>query len=386
MTAADRRRIAWWATAGLAACVALALRDLAAVVVKTRVGPLYDRTIGEETILPYYLGWVLLTPLIFFLARRVPFRRDGWVRPLAFHFVTSVIVTAVARVAWTNFGAVYFAGVPWAKLPNPLSPYWTQYALWRSVTDTFVYWLILAAGFALHIYDENRAREQQSAELQRSLVAAQVEALKMKLQPHFLFNTLNSISFLAVEKDVEGVVTMVERLGDLLRSSMQSGGSHLVTVGEELGLLDQYLSIEEIRFTDRLHVIRRIAPEAIKARIPSLVLQPIIENSIKHGFSRRIDAGRLEIAIRRENDALVVTVEDDGPGVPPGWDLATHCGRGLKNVIERLDKLYPGAWDFTLDNQARGGAFARLRIPWQVQPATGAGSLPAIGYLAPAGR
>jgi len=386
MTTADRRRIAWWATAGLAACVALALRDLAAVVVKTRVGPLYEHTIGEETIAPYYLGWLLLTPLIFFLARRVPFRRDRWVRPLVFHLVTSVIITAVARVAWTNFGAVYFAGVSWAKLPNPLSLYWTQYAAWRAVTDTFVYWLILTAGFALHIYDKNRAREQHAAELQRALVTAQVEALKMKLQPHFLFNTLNSISFLAVERDTDGVVTMVERLGSLLRSSMQSSGSHLVTVGEELGLLDQYLSIEEIRFTDRLHVIRCIAPEAMNALIPSLVLQPIIENSIKHGFSRRIDAGRLEIGILRGGDELVVTVEDDGPGVPPGWALATHCGRGLKNVIERLDKLYPGAWDFTLENQARGGAIARLRIPWQVQPGTGAGPLPAVGYLAPAGR
>ncbi len=93
----------------------------------------------------------------------------------------------------------------------------------------------------------------------------------------------------------------------------------------------------------------------------------MIENSIKHGFSRRIDASRLDLAIRREGDSLVVTVADDGPGVPPGWDLATHCGRGLKNVIERLDRLYPGEWGFTLGNQRDGGAIARLRIPWQVR-------------------
>ena len=142
--------------------------------------------------------------------------------------VSRVLITAateyyakVAATEATGFGAVYFAGVPWAKLPNPLSPYWTQYALWRSVTDTFVYWLILAAGFALHIYDENRAREQQSAELQRSLVAAQVEALKMKLQPHFLFNTLNSIASLIPENPRQAEDT-VSRLATLLRFSLDA--------------------------------------------------------------------------------------------------------------------------------------------------------------------
>jgi sensor histidine kinase YesM len=215
---------------------------------------------------------------------------------------------------------------------------------------------------------------RQAAELEGALVTAQVEALKVKLQPHFLFNTLNSIGFLALEKDAAGVVRMVERLGALLRSSMPSGGPQLVTVGEELALLDQYLSIEEIRFADRLRVTRRIPPSVLHALIPSLVLQPMVENSIKHGLSRRIDAGHLEIAIARERDFLVVTVEDDGPGVPPGWDLATHCGRGLKNVIERLEKLFPGTWSFTLRNRPHGGAVSRLRLPWQVAPDTIAGT------------
>jgi LytS/YehU family sensor histidine kinase len=254
------------------------------------------------------------------------------------------------------------------------------------VTDPLTYGMILAAGFALRAYDENRERERNAADMRRALVASQVEALKMRLQPHFLFNTLNSISFLAVEKDVDGVVSMVDRLGGLLRSSMQVTGRQLVTVREELALANQYLEIEEIRFTDRLTVTRRIAPGVMDALIPSLVLQPMIENSIKHGFSRRIDASRLEIAIRRDGDALVVTVEDDGPGVPPGWDLATHCGRGLKNVIERLEKLYPGDWGFSLRNQPRGGAIARLRIPWQERPATTPDPLPLAGRLAPAGQ
>ncbi len=364
--AQTRRTIAGWVAVALAVCAALALRDVAKDMVQSQINwPLYLHTIGEEGPIWYYMGWAALTPFIFALARRVPVRRDHLFAPLAFHLGTSVIITAAARAVLTDLGAVYLAGVPWAKLPNLLTPFWTNYAAYRAVADTSIYWLILVAGFALHAYDEDQARERQAADLQRALVSAQVDALKMKLQPHFLFNTLNSISFLAVERDTDGLVAMVERLGGLLRSSIQSGGAHQVTVRQELSLLEQYLSIEEIRFSDRLRVVRCIDPRTLEALIPSLVLQPMIENSIKHGFSRRLDAGRLEIAIRREGEALVLTVEDDGPGLPPGWDLATHCGRGLKNVLERLDKLYPGAWRFTLENQPRGGAIATLRVPWQ---------------------
>jgi signal transduction histidine kinase len=387
MTAADRRRIAWWIVAALAVCAALSLSDVAATVVSWRMDrDVYVHAIGEGGEIAYWLGWLPLAPLVFFLARRVPFRRDRWAVPLAFHLVTSVIITTAARVALTNLGAVYLGGARWADMPGLLTPFWAQYALYCAVSDTVIYWLILAAGIALVAWDEGQARRRHAADLQRALVAAQVDALKMKLQPHFLFNTLNSIAFLAVEKDAAAVVMFVERLGNLLRSSMQSGASQLVTVGEELALLDEYLSIEEVRFADRLRVVRHIAPAALHALIPSLVLQPVIENSIKHGFSRRIDASRLEIAIRREGRDLVVTVEDDGPGVPPEWDLATRCGRGLKNVIERLDKLYPGAWAFTLKNRPGGGAVARLRMPWQTKTAPEARPLPALGLFAASGR
>jgi two-component system, LytTR family, sensor kinase len=382
------RRIAWLAAGALGVCIALALRATTFAAISRHLDPRYDLRPSEVVSwsFAYYLCWAALTPLIFSLARRVPLTRRRWAGPLAFHLATSVVVSALAPTMTCFLFSLVSRRVPWAELVGPMMAYWTRTAAARAVSDPLTYWMILAAGSALSAFDEDRRREQQAAELRRALVAAQVEALKMKLQPHFLFNTLNSISFLAVEKDTDGVVTMVERLGGLLRASMQVTGSQLVSVGEELALVDQYLAIEEIRFTDRLHVTRRIAPGAVDALIPSFVLQPMIENSIKHGFSRRIDASRLELAIRRDGDALVVTVEDDGPGVPPGWDLATHCGRGLKNVIERLEKLFPGAWAFSLRNQPSGGAIARLRIPWQGPPSTRSAPLPVVGYLAPAGR
>ncbi len=385
MMSPSRRRLALWAAGAVAVPAALALRGVATYAARARVD---WHAIGEEgpLRLTYYLGWAALTPLIFFLARRVSFRRDRWMPPLVFHLVTSAIITAAWRVAMTLLGAVYLGRIPWASLPDLLGPFWTRYAVYCIVADTFIYWLILAAGLAVAAWDEDQARRRHAADLQRELVAAQVATLKMKLQPHFLFNTLNSISFLAVEKDADGVVRMVERLGALLRSSMQAGGNQLVTVREELALLDEYLAIEEIRFADRLRVVRRIPPAVMDALVPSLILQPVIENSIKHGFSRRIDATRLEIAIHREGDDLAVTVEDDGPGVPPGWDLATHCGRGLKNVIERVEKIYPGAWTFTLKNQQPGGAIARLRIPWQTERTAHVLPLPSVEHVTSGGR
>jgi len=369
MTAARRRRIAWWVAAAVAVCVALALRDFAAAAIRSQLDPrLWPATTGQRAArgLTNSLMWAALTPLIFALARRVPFRTGHWPRPLVFHLVTGLAITASVSVLFGHYAGSVLRGLGSSEAPGPLPPFWwAGLGAYFATANSSTYWLILAAGIALRAHDEDQEKQRQSAELQRALVVAQVDALKMKLQPHFLFNTLNSISFLAVDKDAEAVVTMVERLGGLLRSSMQSGGRQFVTVGEELLLLDQYLAIEEVRFSDRLRVVRRIDAQASDALLPSLILQPMIENSIKHGFSQRIDASRLEIAIRRDGDTLVVTVEDDGPGLPPGWDLATHCGRGLKNVIERLDKLYPGAWAFTLENRPRGGATARLTVPWR---------------------
>jgi two-component system LytT family sensor kinase len=388
MAAQPWRRFAQWMAAAIGICLALALQDTAVYVIDLGTDPRMRLKLPEEApwFVIYYAMWAVLTPLIFASARRVPISRQRWAAPVAFHIAVSVAVSAtVPTLLYFLFCAVW-RGEPLAVLLGPSLPFWASAAAARAIIDPITYWMILAAGFALCAFDDNRERQRNAAELHRALIAAQVEALKMKLQPHFLFNTLNSISFLAVEKDVGGVVAMVERLAALLRSSIQVAGSQLVAVREELALADQYLAIEEVRFTDRLRVTRRIAPGAVDALIPSLVLQPMIENSIKHGFSRRIDASRIDVAIRRDGDSLVVTVADDGPGVPPGWDLATHCGRGLKNVIERLEKIYPGEWGFTIRNQPQGGAIARLRIPWQEQPEAAPEPVTAVRTLAPAAR
>jgi two-component system LytT family sensor kinase len=358
-------RAALLVTGALVVCAALALRNTVMAVIAERLDPRFRLGFAGEAAwyVLYYLMWAALTPLIFFLGKRVRFRRDSWLSPLAFHAGASLVVAVVAPTGLAILFGGLVLGRGWPHPGELLMPFWTRYAALRAVADTSLYWLILAAGNALRVYDETQARRLQAADLERSLVAAQVDVLKMKLQPHFLFNTLNSIGFLALEKDSAAVVTMVERLANLLRASMQAG-SQLVPLEEEMALLNEYLAIEEMRFGDRLRVVRRVDPAAIRAYVPSLILQPIVENSIKHGFSQRLDAGRLEITAFREQDALHIVVGDDGPGLPPGWELATHCGRGLQNVMERLDALYRSAWSLSLKGGDAGGTIVELRIPY----------------------
>ncbi|MDO8835112.1 MAG: histidine kinase, partial [Vicinamibacterales bacterium] len=333
------RRAALFGAAAAVVCALLALRTVGARYLTATLDRDFLLSDIDERVLwsvMYYAMWAVLTPFIFASARRYPVRRDRWAGPLVVHGVAGLVVSAVGLVLLS----VLFGGLArreWASLGSLVSSAWLQLGAVHAVADSLVYWVILAAGHGLRLYDESQARRLRTAELERSLVAAQVDSLKMKLQPHFLFNTLNTISFLAIERDTATVGEVVERLGSLLRASMASNGRHLVPLDDELALLDEYLAIEELRFKDRLRVVRRIDPAARAARVPSLVLQPIVENSIKHGFSMRLDASRLEIDARRDGEDLYVTVRDDGPGLPPGWDLATQCGRGLRNVVERLD-------------------------------------------------
>jgi two-component system LytT family sensor kinase len=372
----------------LLACAVLALRDTASSAVGATLDPrireLDDIRDYAAWMVLYCMMWAALTPLVFFLADRVRFRPDRWFGPLAFHAGAGLVMATVAPTCL----AVLFGGVVlrrgWPHAADLLSPFWTHYAAYRAIADTWLYWLILAAGIAIRVYDEAVTRRLLAADLERSLATAQLDVLKMKLQPHFLFNTLNSIRFLALERDGQAVVTLVEKLGNLLRASMQAGSTPLVPLEQELALLDEYLAIEEVRFGDRLRIARRVDPDASRCRLPSLVLQPIVENSIKHGFSRRLGATHLEIVASREADSLHVVVRDDGPGLPAGWDLATDCGRGLKNVIERLDALYRGKWSLTVRNAETAGTIVDLRIPYS-ERAEPAPTRPLGGPVAEAG-
>ena len=309
----------------------------------------------------YYLAWVMVTPGIIWLSRRVPLTGRRWRRALVFHLFVPVLGSVPFLALTVVLDAVFGQGLPPLDF---LASFWWRIPLMEIVAVVPVYWLVLGAATALQVYRDREANQLQAIELQRSLTSAQLDAMRMKLHPHFLFNTLNAVASLARSGETDGVGQVVEHLGTLLRLSMETSGRQLVTLDEELALVDEHLAIEEMRFKDRLHVIRRIDPACRGALVPSVILQPLVENAITHGLSRRLDASLLEISARQDGPYLRVAVRDDGPGLPPGWRFATGARGGLKNVTERLQALYGGAFGFDIQNSATGGTIAELRLPF----------------------
>ncbi|MCA1557757.1 MAG: histidine kinase, partial [Acidobacteria bacterium] len=226
-----------------------------------------------------------------------------------------------------------------------------------------IYWVILGIDHALRYYTKYRERELQASQLEARLAQAQLQVLKMQLHPHFLFNTLHAISTL-MHRDVEAADRMIARLSDLLRLALDNEGVQEVTLKQELELLERYLEIEQTRFRDRLTVEMRIEPEVLDARVPNLILQPLVENAIQHGITPRRGQGRIEIGARRTNGTLDIYVRDDGRGLAGATDETVKEGVGLSNTRARLLQLYGGHARFELRCPPEGGTLASLAIPF----------------------
>jgi len=309
-----------------------------------------------------YVAWALVTPGILYLARKVPLLGRRRVRALAFHAAVPIAGSLPFFCYRLLVNAAFGLQLPgWAALAKVP---WDRVFVLQGVAAVPAYWLLLGVGTALQFSRDLSANELRELELRRSLAAAQLDGLKMKLQPHFLFNTLNGIASLARAGDTDAVVRVVEHLGTLLRLSMEMSARQFVTLDEELALVDAYLAIEAIRFGDRLRIVRRVEPDTRRALVPNLIFQPLVENALVHGLSRRLDASLLELVARREGSVLHIAVRDDGPGLPAGWNLARDAGTGLKNVRDRIRSLFPGASGFRVENGATGGAVALLSIPF----------------------
>ncbi len=313
----------------------------------------------------YYLLWALAAPGVFWLARRVPLAspqsgRAGARRHFAVAIATHILVPAVGAVPFLLLRIVL--GEAW---PVSLVE-WRMCIVSQVATALPIYWLLVALATAHAQLREHAANELRAAALQRSLAEAELEALRMKVQPHFLFNTLNAMASLAGSGETASVTRIVEHLGNLLRLSMDTGGRQMVTLEEELALVDEYLEIDQIRFGERLRIGRRIAGDVRHAIVPNLVLQPLVENALTHGVARRLGAGLLEIHASRDDGTLRVSVRDDGPGLPPGWRLSTQAGGSLRTVVERLQMLYGDRARLEMDNDRSGGAIAMLTLPLTV--------------------
>ena len=329
----------------------------------TYLGALQDNVhISWERILSGYLAdfylWGMLSPLIFLLARRFELRKH-FPRNLFIHLGVSIVlsgfvISAASPLVWylgyVNLERNPTLAILWRN--NAFSAYYFHQGL-------TIYWTTLVVAHALYYYRGLRQNEAQTARLTAQLAQAQLQALKMQIHPHFLFNTLNSIAAL-LHKDVEAADRMIARLGDFLRLTLKSSDAHTVDFEQELEFLKCYLDIEHIRFQDRLTVELDIDPQALTAIVPNLILQPIVENAVRHGVARQTNHGHIIIRARREHERLIIRVEDNGPGLNA---KSNGSGIGLSNTRARLEQFYGRDFSFQIANSAERGASVTLDVP-----------------------
>jgi two-component system LytT family sensor kinase len=299
--------------------------------------------------------WAFVTLAIFWLARRYPLERGRMLRSIPVHLVAAVVLALLRVVVMVEMSR----HVDWLGQRT----FNRQYYGWF---HNYLLFCVLLVGIAHAVlyYGRYRERERAAERLAAGLTEARLQALKMQLQPHFLFNTLNAISAL-IPADAKPARRMVARLGDLLRIALEHEETQQVTLREELAFLEPYLEIEQARLGDRLTVVMEIAPEALDARVPHLLLQPLVENAIRHGIAPRIEPGRIEIAVTLDGaDGLLhLQVRDDGVGMDLEGSTRTRKGVGLTNIQARLQQLYDGEHRFELVNGPHGGFIVRIDLP-----------------------
>jgi hypothetical protein len=319
---------------------------------------------------PSWLIAGLLAPLPLLLVGRMPVDRWGWRLAIPVHLAGALAFAAVhvlavsSYMSWQSDGTATFATLV-AKTSSLF------------IADLLLYAAIAGGAHALRFSREARAREVAASRLQASLTEARLAALRGQLNPHFLFNTLNAISTMALEGDRDRVVRTLGFLADLLRVSLDDQRPHLISLDEELEVLETYLDIQRTRLGDRLTVRVDIEPGAREALVPGMLLQPLVENAITHGIGRKPGPGTIEIHARRKDDSLQIDVSDSGPGFEaagesrPGavadgdGDGRPGGGIGLANTRARLAQLYGSRQQLSTGRGEQGGARVTVTLPWQ---------------------
>ncbi len=310
--------------------------------------------------LALYYTWAVLTPPLFWASRRFSIERENWAARVPL-LVGLAVVVAVGVDLVEDLLLYYVAQPPWADHIsfNPLESLFELDFL----NEFIISLAVLSVGFARDFFLRYQERRAHAARLQTQLTRARLDALRMQLNPHFLFNTLHAISTL-VEQDPKGVRRMVTRLSDLLRYALEERPSQEVPLRQELKFLEAYLDIQRIRFQDRLTIEQHAAQDALDALVPPLIMQPLVENAIKHGVSEVQGPGRITIRAWREGSVLYLSVADNGPGLPPGGDGMFEKGLGLRNTRARLEERYgPGA-ALSLRNGDGHGLVAEITLPY----------------------
>ena len=318
----------------------------------------FDREL--KTYLAQFWAWGLVTPLIAALDRRLPFSGRQLGMRVAAHLAASPIITLIGFYIMVLLRVALGISPPSSIHPGQVfSRMQIGWQLWFWL----IYWIVAGAIQAYRYYERYMNTELRLERLEHSFSEARLNALRMQLDPHFLFNALNTISS-HVERDPKLTRRMIEHLGDLLRMSLESKDRQEVPLTEEIAFLQHYLEIQKIRFGDQLRVVMAIAPEVKYAAVPSMFIQPLVENAIRHGISRRASGGTIVVRARPLAERLEIRVQDDGVGLPPGWRLEQQEGLGLSITRQRIEGLHPnGTSRFAVKNRMEGGTEVEVSLP-----------------------
>src|SRR6267154_295664 len=318
------------------------------------------------TLLLSWLPWILATPFVMRLGRRCPPVRlrpfSTWVRHIA--ACATIGLVAAAWIAWLEQLLN-----PWAKdpAPDPFAYLWLHKFYNGLLEYLFLYGAILLVSPILDSRERLAFQQTESARLNEQLSKAQLNALRRQIEPHFLFNTLNAIAGLVRERRNDAAVKMIAGLSDFLRRVVQDSDRQQVPLVEELEFAQKYLDIEKVRFAERLQVSVDVPGDLFPAQVPSLILQPMVENAVKHGIAKRVEGGAIRIAAARSNGLITLSVYNDGPPLPVQWD-DVRSGVGLSNVRTRLQSLYGDKFELRLQNEDSNGVTASVSIPFSFEP------------------
>lgn len=313
-----------------------------------------------------WLAWAPLTPAIVWLARRFSVISEAWKSSVIVHLPAFVLISIVHSAVATT---ITLSINPFDSMGDSQMTFWPRFmgrVQGSFGSDLLVYGGVVGICYALDYYRKYRERELAASQLEAQLAQAQLHSLRMQLHPHFLFNTLNGIVGLVRDHKNQAAVSMLVGLSDLLRHTLDHSAQQEVELRQEVNFIKLYLNIQQMRFSDRLNLELDIDPATTKAMVPNLILQPLAENAVRHGFSRSAAPGMVGIRSKIEGDQLRLTVYDNGAGLPDNWQLNGSAGIGLANTAARLQQLYDDKHTFDIRNRDSAGVEVVIVIPFRI--------------------
>lgn len=344
----------------------LVLQEYVGFTYSHAAGESFDWTFMSLKALTGFLLWPFLCPLIYRVSRVFARGQLPHLAVVGAHLLLSVIVSFLHRVfaELSLFSAYFVVEGHWYGALNEH----TYSSIFVNIFSSFlIYWILVGVFLALDYYREYQHQQIELVRMENELNNAQLQALKMQLHPHFLFNTLHTISSL-MDENIDQAQTMMSQLGYLLRSVLDQEQQMTISLKEEMRYIRSYLDIEQTRFRDRLKITYDVPDDTLAAQVPTLILQPLVENAIQHGFSRRTDSGTIRVSSKRNDGRLELRVQDDGRGVPDVGAVLTRSGIGLQNVGQRLQQMYQQRAELSFESPNQRGFIARISIPLETRP------------------